>query len=251
LWQYRYSDEIYHGDHKYIAKIGSGPNAKYFYTQEALNAYKQALSSKDEKAAMVKAENHPDVQKIDGGYMTTNKEAGKRLEETSIDYYESKKLKGKLKDVAEVHKEIKAEKETVKAEKKQQRKQKLDVYKKALSSEDEKAALDKAVKEQNAKAKDLGSVNKSDAKNVVKAVKSKNKEAVKKELSEITSKGKQQQMNEAAAKTKAAEKAYAESQTVKGKAKAVADTYKKLNPKSAERIQNGKNYLDELLKKRR
>lgn len=51
-------DYLMHRKHKYIAKIGEGVKAKYFYTQEALDAYKKALSSKDEKAVLDTAKNN-------------------------------------------------------------------------------------------------------------------------------------------------------------------------------------------------
>ena len=44
MWEYKHTDELNHANHKYIAKIGEGKNAKYFYTQEALDAYKKGLS---------------------------------------------------------------------------------------------------------------------------------------------------------------------------------------------------------------
>lgn len=58
-------NQIQHGafsrkSHKYIAKIGEGIKARYFYTQEELNAYKNALSSKDEKAAVDKRQKQYD-----------------------------------------------------------------------------------------------------------------------------------------------------------------------------------------------
>lgn len=49
MWKYNETispDELYH--HKYIAKIGSGKDARYFYSQSELDAYKKAFSSKDE-----------------------------------------------------------------------------------------------------------------------------------------------------------------------------------------------------------
>lgn len=35
-------DELYHREHKYVAKIGRGKDAKYFYTQAAYDAYRSA-----------------------------------------------------------------------------------------------------------------------------------------------------------------------------------------------------------------
>lgn len=41
--------------HRYIQKIVKNGKTRYFYTMEELNAYKKALSSKDEMAALQKA----------------------------------------------------------------------------------------------------------------------------------------------------------------------------------------------------
>ena len=41
MWEFRHTDELNHAEHKYVAKVGEGKNARYFYTQEAYNAYKQ------------------------------------------------------------------------------------------------------------------------------------------------------------------------------------------------------------------
>lgn len=54
--EYYSSDELMHwglpgGKHKYIAKIGEGKAAKYFYTQEQLDAYKNGLSGKVQRGA--------------------------------------------------------------------------------------------------------------------------------------------------------------------------------------------------------
>lgn len=36
-----YNDYLVHRDHKYVMKIGNGPNARYFYSQAELDAYRK------------------------------------------------------------------------------------------------------------------------------------------------------------------------------------------------------------------
>ena len=45
-----WNDWLAHRQHKYIKKIGSGPNARYFYTQDELRAYydKQTLTRRQD-----------------------------------------------------------------------------------------------------------------------------------------------------------------------------------------------------------
>ncbi len=41
MWEFNHTDELSHAGHKYVAKIGEGKNARYFYSQEALAAFKR------------------------------------------------------------------------------------------------------------------------------------------------------------------------------------------------------------------
>lgn len=64
------SDVIYHAwnmgkkDHLYIAKIGEGPTAKYFYTQEEYQAY---MNSRPQKTAPTTATEEKDEKKKSSG----------------------------------------------------------------------------------------------------------------------------------------------------------------------------------------
>ena len=105
--------------HKYIAKIGEGVNARYFYTLEALNAYKKALSGQDEKANLQQVRNSPDVKKheykFDDGtsstsYSGTNRAAQAKLDKATQDYNDSRTIKGRMEDVKEAHQQVKQQK---------------------------------------------------------------------------------------------------------------------------------------------
>ena len=88
MWKYNRTispDELYH--HKYIAKIGYGPSARYFYTQEQLNAYRKALSSKDElnNAYNVSQEHRGKVQFLTSDFRdNTNKGTKTKRREKAI-----------------------------------------------------------------------------------------------------------------------------------------------------------------------
>lgn len=137
--------------HKYIAKIGEGINARYFYTMDALNKYKQALSSKDEKAAYEKARSGPDVEKTvydfgDGtkstSYNAKTPEAEKRMSETREAYTNAQTMQGKIDAVKEAHTEIKREKavrEAVKDPKKAVEKTAKDAKKNLTNKVDDAA----------------------------------------------------------------------------------------------------------------
>ena len=269
MWRYRYTDEIYHGDHKYIAKIGKGKDAKYFYTQEALNAYKRALSSKDEKEKFIDVtgtpERTPNGLRVNqlatarvrsaiargtanaqlekgSGIDLNNLEKAERYTKAENAYDEARTLKGKAKAVDEVHKEIKAEKNAVKAEKRQQRQEKINAYKNALSSKDEKAALNKAVKNERATVDDIHKIDDGEIRDLKNAIKNLDGKDLKKQLSDLTKKGAEKQTAEARAKTEGARKAYVESQTLRGKAKALAEVHKSYNPESAAKFEKLEDY---------
>lgn len=88
MWKYNRTirpDELYH--HKYIAKIGYGPSARYFYTQEQLNAYRKALSSKDElnNAYNISQEHRGKVQSLKSDFRdNTNKGTKTKRREKAI-----------------------------------------------------------------------------------------------------------------------------------------------------------------------
>ena len=71
------SDELYHWvtpeKHKYIAKIGEGKDARYFYTQEELAAYKQMTNNKSQQEKEVGIERS---QRARDGYRGKNKSMG-------------------------------------------------------------------------------------------------------------------------------------------------------------------------------
>ena len=116
MWEFNHTEELSHASHKYIAKIGEGVKAKYFYTQEALNAYKKALSSKDERAELGKALNGPGVAKVDikdprtgtvvGSATTiTGKENVKRVVDAAEAYDKANTIEGKAEAVSKVFNE--------------------------------------------------------------------------------------------------------------------------------------------------
>lgn len=110
MWEFKHTDELNHANHKYIAKIGEGVKARYFYTQESLSAYKKALSSKDEKAALLDP-NNP-INQFHGSVVSTPEEKQKWEEESAKrdaerkrlteDYKRTQTLKGKAEDVKKV-----------------------------------------------------------------------------------------------------------------------------------------------------
>lgn len=94
MWEYNYTispDELYH--HKYIAKIGSGKNARYFYNQSEWEAYKKAFSSKDEldTAYKISQKHHgkvPGVPSEDSykyGIRSKNFVSSRRAKENAVD----------------------------------------------------------------------------------------------------------------------------------------------------------------------
>lgn len=138
--------------HKYIAKIGEGINARYFYTMEALNAYKQALSSKDEKATLDKANAEEaasdkrfddaaakrnavdkewkesgalkkmtlrkelnEAKREEGKAFLESEEARKKADNAAMDYRNAKTLKGKVEAVKETHADLQKKKTQRKA----------------------------------------------------------------------------------------------------------------------------------------
>ena len=87
MWEYNYTispDELYH--HKYIAKIGSGKNARYFYNKSEWDAYKKAFSSKDELDTAYKTSQkyHGKVQGVPSAtkYM---RDTNRRAKENAVD----------------------------------------------------------------------------------------------------------------------------------------------------------------------
>lgn len=138
MWEYRHTEELNHAEHKYIAKIGEGVKARYFYTQEALNAYKKALSSKDEKAALDKALDGPGVTKgANGAFTIEGRENIDRVMKAEGDYAEASSLKGKAKAVAETFKERNPNAGANVKKAAANVKEAADAYGKALSSDDE------------------------------------------------------------------------------------------------------------------
>lgn len=94
MWKYNYTispDELYH--HKYIAKIGSGKNARYFYNQSEWDAYKKAFSSKDEldTAYKISQKHHGKVQGVPSedsykyGIRSKNFVSSRRAKENAVD----------------------------------------------------------------------------------------------------------------------------------------------------------------------
>ena len=72
------SDELYHwgsknGSHRYIAKIGEGKDARYFYTQEELQAYKSQTSNRSTEEKQAKLEEY---QRATNGYRGKDKPMG-------------------------------------------------------------------------------------------------------------------------------------------------------------------------------
>lgn len=72
------SDELYHwgsknGSHRYIAKIGEGKDARYFYTQEELQAYKNQKNNLSNTEKQVKLEEY---QRATNGYRGKDKALG-------------------------------------------------------------------------------------------------------------------------------------------------------------------------------
>ena len=157
-------------DHKYIEKIVKNGKTRYFYTVEELNAYKKALSSKDEADKYIKSAYGEDkkvtnknrdklVKKINNDYKKTNKlmkkkgmaeyleyedpnlmKRYKNTEKKKRDYERAKTVKGKIDDVIKVL--GKYHPETVKKVEKGRKKvdrvvKEMKGYKNALSSKDE------------------------------------------------------------------------------------------------------------------
>ena len=214
MWEYNHTDELYHGKHKYIAKIGEGVKARYFYTQEALEAYKKALSSKDEKAAYLDP-NNP-VNQFHGGVVSTPEDKQKWEEESAKrdaerarlkeDYDKAKTLKGKAEAVGKVFDE---------------RHEGAAAYKKALSSKDEKAKLDKALEGPGVTKRDI-----TDAR-----------------TGRVIGTATTIQGKENIDRVMKAEGEYAEASSLKGKAKAVSKVFNERNPETAKKLKRGKDFV--------
>lgn len=155
--------------HKYIDKIIKNGKTRYFYTMEELNAYKKALSSKDEEKAFIRANNVKRKPTAGNGVNTRKEqiktayartygskmnlkkaknpaEFGKKMgdyvirKKTMDDYEKAKTVKGKIDDVIKVLGKYHPEtaKKVEKGRKKVDRVVKeMKGYKNALSSKDE------------------------------------------------------------------------------------------------------------------
>ena len=156
--------------HKYIEKIVKNGKTRYFYTVEELNAYKKALSSKDEADKYIKSAYGEDkkvtnknrdklVKKINNDYKKTSKlmkkkgmaeyleyedpnlmKRYKNTEKKKRDYEKAKTTKGKIDDVIKALGKYHPEtaKKVENGRKKVDRVVKeMKGYKKALSSKDE------------------------------------------------------------------------------------------------------------------
>ena len=259
--------------HKYIAKIGEGVKARYFYTQEALDAYKKALSSKDEKAALEKGT--ADTQKMRDS-MYTKSYASKEEEAKDVEkynkmmdkndanadaYIKAKTMKGKLEAVKETRAELakakqeRARTETVKKEAdpvkqtteapKTKTKKELGSgvkeYAKALTSEDEKRKSDAAyAKSEKAKAdfeKKEAAYNELEG-----TLKFKKKKEARAEMEKAAAAA-----NKANAENTKALNEYLDSKNT-SKAKAVAEVFDKRNPEVSKRIKKGRDWAKSRLK---
>lgn len=243
---------------RYIAKIGEGVKARYFYTVEAYNAYKKALSSKDEMNELKKVTGVEDNagydaeatavtramnKKEQGGEGST--EAANALDE----YQKSKTIKGKVDAVKETYKELQSKRPAATktdpektTETKTEPKSKKEIgsgikeYAKAVSSSDEKHA------EADAKAKaDKANVDyqkKLDAFNEVDGTLQlkKRKEALA-ELEKAAA-----EASKANAEYSKAQQAHLDSIT-SNKVKAVAEVFDKRNPEVSKRIKKGRDWV--------
>ena len=176
-------------DHKYIEKIVKNGKTRYFYTIEELNAYKNALSSKDEADKYIKSAYGKDkkvtnknrdklVKKINNDYKKTSKlmkkkgmaeyleyenpnlmKRYKNTEKKKRDYEKAKTTKGKIDDVIKALGKYHPEtaKKIEKGKKKVDRVVKeMKGYKNALSSKDE---ADKYIKSAYGKDKKVTNKN--------------------------------------------------------------------------------------------
>ena len=255
---------------KYIAKIGEGAQARYFYTMEAFNAYKKALSSKDEAAAVEKAQNHPDIKldEYDLGngrkitsWTTTNKEAGDALDKADMAYYESKTLKGKAKAVKETYKDLKETRQERKENAKskvttaepdaktaQESRTKKEVgsgvkeYGKALTSIDEKkkeeAAYTKAKKAQADYEK-----KRDEYKELEGSLKFKKKKEAREEMEKAAASA-----NKANSEHAKAQQEYLDSKKASTRAKATSEVFNKRNPEVKKRIKKGRDWAKSQLR---
>lgn len=260
--------------HKYIAKIGEGINARYFYTIEAFNAYKKALSSKDEKAAADSAQKKY-MDELDKGVKLEKQYAhesvfgfGKKKKEakaimddarnnidnakterdkarSNYEKAESRTIAEKIDDVKKTHKELQSKKITDKKTIKQ-------------PSNSAKTSDDPKVK------KELGSGVKEYAKAVKKSTTIDEKvkvgaAAVKKEVAKKNLQSAAKSGDVGLAAKALRDKAASDAEYVKAKAeyevakrtndpKAISKTFDRRNPEVSKRIKKGRDWVKSRLR---
>lgn len=88
-------DELFHNQHKYIAKIGEGKDARYFYSQEELDAYKNEANKKTKLEDQLSAQRSLDRTQGWQGIGKKNKDREKNpyFEKGSLESWNQEKFK--------------------------------------------------------------------------------------------------------------------------------------------------------------
>lgn len=119
-----WTDYLMHRAHKYVAKIGSGAAAKYFYTIDELNAFRKGKNKTAKPAKPMKAKKSAKVSEAEMMSKAVKKD--------------SKKNKAAIKKI----KALKAKKKAAKKKKLEKLRKKGAVNTLGLSKKERKAALD-------------------------------------------------------------------------------------------------------------
>ena len=247
-------------DHKYIEKIVKNGKTRYFYTVEELNAYKKALSSKDEADKYIKSAYGEDkkvtnknrdklVKKINNDYKKTSKlmkkkgmaeyleyedpnlmKRYKNTKKKKRDYEKAKTTRGKIDDVIKALGKYHPEtaKKIEKGKKKVDRVVKeMKGYKNALSSKDE---ADKYIKSAYGKDKKVTNKNRDKlVKKINNDYKKTNKLMKKKGMAEYLE-YEDPNLMKRYKNTEKKKRDYEKAKTTKGKIDDLKKNYKKYHP---------------------
>lgn len=224
-------DELYH--FKYLAKIGKGINARYFYTKEEIEAYKKALSSKDEKARMDKSQKQ---------YDKTSKAAAKANKQYERASQKAAVAKSKLIKADSEYKEAYSQREESQRINKNSIKGRIDSASKEKGLKNkanelvtgEKYKKPYAEKERKAQEKFINS-----AKNVVRANK-------KKTEAEVNADDRNSENNKARKKYEKAERDYDDVTKLGGRTKALS---KELDKHGHKKMAKGASKVSKILSK--
>lgn len=226
-------------NHKYIAKIGEGINAKYFYTREELAAYKRALSSKDEAANVDRAKSREQAAYKQAKAIGRGVDAAKERQGAAERNYANaergvRNATKREQDAVNARKQAARDLNNAKKPENVISNIKKQGIKKGLSLEDEKR-MDTFTNEMQYKR-----YRESSKAKATRDAKRGEMTRARAETERLQGQRAKAQANsrQAYADRKQAERDYAEARTVRGKAKAVRDTFDQYHPGARQNAAN-------------